>query len=548
MSKRPSMPLFLPLLALYPVLFLVSANPGQIRVASALAVGAAALVISTAIYAIANLFAKSRTGAALGVVVLVVMFFAYGTVSARLDTIAVATGLGDAATPNVLDMHEWSRPLIAIIWAALAIWALVRVARADWPSQPHAHKAANFAAAALTLLSVVPMATRAFVSTDSAAAGVVQVGTRQTAASATSLPDVYFIVMDGYARADVLDHYYGYDNEPFISALRARGFVVPNRTSANYNWTFLSLASTLNMDYVQPLFGLRISPYSTDRAVVYEGIRNSTVAKFLREKGYRVLHLQSTWGATANNPYADRQLRCQTGMYADEFVRSFVEMTWLSAFHSRAGVDLASCHLANFELLGGVAVDPGPKFVFAHFLLPHHPYLFDADGNVLRNAVVSNQFEFQKRLWEDKRAYVSQMQFLNGKVLATIDRLLATSEKPPIIVLESDHGPNLADGLKATDQIALRLANFGAYYLPGAPGDLMPAEGTAVNQFRRIFSHYFGAGLEPLPDRHFVSPYGRPYFFREMPHEMLEELWTRIDSGQQAQLVASNASGREDSK
>ena len=82
--------------------------------------------------------------------------------------------------------------------------------------------------------------------------------------------------------------------------------------------------------------------------------------------------------------------------------------------------------------------------------------------------------------------------------------------------------------------MALRFANLGAYYVPGAPPDLMPADGTAVNQFRRILSHYFAAGLAPLPDRHFVSSYGHPYAFREMPHGLLVKLWTRMDGQPQA--------------
>ncbi len=69
-------------------------------------------------------------------------------------------------------------------------------------------------------------------------------------------------------------------------------------------------------------------------------------------------------------------------------------------------MDIASCHLQNFDALAAQASAPGPKFVFAHFLLPHHPYLFDRDGNVLRHATISDQFEFQKRLWEDRAAYL----------------------------------------------------------------------------------------------------------------------------------------------
>ena len=44
-----------------------------------------------------------------------------------------------------------------------------------------------------------------------------------------SHPDVYYVILDGYARADALATHYGFDNEPFLSALRDRGFSWPTR-------------------------------------------------------------------------------------------------------------------------------------------------------------------------------------------------------------------------------------------------------------------------------------------------------------------------------
>ena len=44
-----------------------------------------------------------------------------------------------------------------------------------------------------------------------------------------SHPDVYYVILDGYARADALATHYGYDNEPFLDALRERGFVVADQ-------------------------------------------------------------------------------------------------------------------------------------------------------------------------------------------------------------------------------------------------------------------------------------------------------------------------------
>ena len=53
-------------------------------------------------------------------------------------------------------------------------------------------------------------------------------------AAGTPLPDVYYVILDGYTRGDVLGEVYRFDNEPFLSALEERGFVVARESYSNY--------------------------------------------------------------------------------------------------------------------------------------------------------------------------------------------------------------------------------------------------------------------------------------------------------------------------
>ncbi len=63
---------------------------------------------------------------------------------------------------------------------------------------------------------------------------------------------------------------------------------------------------------------------------------------------------------------------------------------------------------------------------------------------------------------------------MNGRIMAVIDRLIAESARPPIIILQSDHGPNLRTGLPPPEQRRIRMSNLAAFHLPGAPATLMP--------------------------------------------------------------------------
>ena len=525
MRLLKSIPLFVPLFGAYPLVYLAAQNQGQIGFRSAAPLTLVFAFAAVVAFLLLRVIARSATSAGVAVVSLVVMFFAYPLLSGWIDTAVPSLPAGGMEPGETLAPPADQLRAIALAWGAVALGIAAALARSRWTQSSRVHGTLTFASCALMAISLAPTLLHQVVelgANDNAARPGIP--SRSDGASRVSR-DVYFIVLDGYARADILGQYYHFDNHEFLDALRARGFRIAEQSSANYNWTFLSLGSTLNLDYLPALFPHAIDPQSTDTSVLYEGIRDNATARFLRQRGYQIVHFQSTWGATASNPHADREIKCEDQLFADEFARAVAEASWLGAFNTKASVDLADCHRANFRALGRMGHAPGPKFVFAHFVLPHHPYLFDRDGNVLRSAVVSNQFEFQKKLWEERANYVSQLQFTSRMIIHELDFILASSPQPPIIVLESDHGPGLAVGLTTAQQEAIRLANLGAYLLPDAPPDLIPPDITAVNQLRLVLGYYFDADLKALPNRHFMSPYDTPYNWSEVRQDKLVASW-----------------------
>lgn len=47
-------------------------------------------------------------------------------------------------------------------------------------------------------------------------------------------PDIYFISLEAYGRADVLAKVYDWENEPFLDGLRQCGFYVADESYTNY--------------------------------------------------------------------------------------------------------------------------------------------------------------------------------------------------------------------------------------------------------------------------------------------------------------------------
>jgi len=330
-------------------------------------------------------------------------------------------------------------------------------------------------------------------------------------------PDVYYIILDGYARSDVLEKYYGFKNNIFLQELDELGFVVVDVARANYFATFLSLGSSLNMAYIDDL-GASIDAETMDRSPLNDFIRDNKVSREFKQLGYQYVHMASTWGPTKYNPFADIVYNCDSTLLTNDFNRVFIEGTLLRIWSGKVVMNLAECHLNNFHWLGEVAPHiSGKKFVFAHFVPPHHPYLFDREGNILRYATLSDQFEFQKNLWGDKTAYIEQLYFVNGKVLEAVKKILQNSHRQPIIIIQSDHGPHFWDSKRKEDAENYNHGRTGILLAVLTPDKqkIIPVN-TPVNLFRYLLSDYFNYSLELFPDRIFKSNYNNPYVFEEI--------------------------------
>jgi hypothetical protein len=509
--ERPWYPF---VVAIYPLWFLYMSNLGQVGAMAVFATSLVAMAVVAALLWIAARLVKSRAIGALVVTAVVVTFYGYGPVHDIYARAGTGADMAPAARwlSQTLVNHAILTPVMLGLCALVITLILKRASRVS----TQLTGACNFAAAALAMILLGRLGFALFQQDEIVAQSDVDVTRLGDKVSVLGYnPDIYYIIVDGYARADVLKEYYNFDNSGFLGGLEQRGFAVNDSSRTNYYWTFLSLASSLNFDYLQniasPVFA---NPVLVQGRNGYEPIgrlaQDNRAAHFLRSRGYKFVHVRSSAHPTISNPYADEQVACDGSLFEDEFFRTLTEISWLKAIGSVATGDLAACHLQRLKMVADQAAKPGPKFVFAHFLPPHHPYLFDRDGNVLKRVTLSNQFDFQARLWEDKHGYLEQIQFTNKSLLALIDRIKAESKHPPIIIVQSDHGPNLVGGLSGLEARALRFANFAAYLLPGATEPVMPRDTAPVNQFRYLFNHYFNAGLPILPQRNFYSIYAAP--------------------------------------
>lgn len=351
----------------------------------------------------------------------------------------------------------------------------------------------------------------------------------------TPFRDIYYIVLDGYANSSILNEIYGYDNSEFTDYLIQRGFYVAFNSRANYPTTAISLPSTLNMEYIhRKIEGKKFVYFLANQMT-----RQSEVMNFLKSKGYKHILISSGRGPTAYNKYADINLGYRSRFYhseMDEFLMLFAERTILLPFigkflanerftkHNRERV------LFTFSELSNIHKIRGPKFIFAHIISPHPPYVFGKNGEM----VAKTDFALHGDIWRAKEPYVNQLIFLNKKIKNFIEETLLKSEVQPIIILQSDHGTQLSFYSNDRSDEAFikpnltnlreRMRNFNALYLPQGGDSYLYDSITNVNTFRVILNHYFGENYELLKDKcYYYNKREQPYKFFDVTNFTLPD-------------------------
>ncbi|MCK4472467.1 MAG: sulfatase-like hydrolase/transferase, partial [Anaerolineae bacterium] len=334
--------------------------------------------------------------------------------------------------------------------------------------------------------------------------------------------DIYYIIVDAYARADILEEVYHFDNSEFLSYLAEKGFYVADKSVTNYPQTSLSLASSLNFMYLDGLAG-QMGTETDNRQPLHVMIKNNKVFQYLRNHGYTFLAFSSGYGATEITN-ADIYMEPPKQWDISEFQEALITLTPLSVFRKtffdarRDRVTYAFDHIAD-----ATQVD-GPTFAFVHVQVPHWPFIFDADGRPVEphNGIgMRGDYEYDEFI----EGYKNQLIFVNRRLQNAIDEILPRASDLPIIIIQSDHGPDakLDYGGWRIEKTYLpeRMSIFNAYYFPDQNYEALYESITPVNTFRVIFNNYFGADYELLGDRSYFASWSHPYLFTDVTDEML---------------------------
>ena len=492
----------------YPVVFLYYANSEVFDFSIVLTPLATSLALTLVLWWGISHLTRDKKRSAIYTSVLVLGAYSFGPVHDLLGTFSFEQGLETVSLTIRLVISSF---VIVLVSAVLCLILNKHVGAATYVVNIVALVLVCAPLGEIAVMTVQRLQLRQFVP-DRSSFEVIPSAIAET----ENPPDIYFIVLDGYGQSGFLAERYDLDNSQFLNFLADKGFRVTPKSRANYPWTLVSLTSTLNFSYLHEPLGWELKPF-TDRRLMRELLQENRTVRNLRAAGYTTVAFEGE--------YYEAELRnvhrtIGEWWFPNSFQIAYLQMTPLTALLRQLGWPvLYDLHreriLYTLEHLPDVAPMPSPKFVFAHIYFGHAPFVFGRQGEPVNRAWTYS--------WEDRpgvgeeeyiQGYRDQVHYLNGKVEAAVTRILAESDRTPIIILQGDHGPGLRTSSTLADtDVRERYSIFSAYLFPDGGDENLYDSISPVNTFRVLFNHYFGTDYPLLEDKAYHVPFREIYNF-----------------------------------
>lgn len=500
-----SFPLYPFLLAAFPSLALLLFNLSEVRSSQVLRPILVSMFLVLILMFVLKLIYRNWHRAAFAIFLLTLLFFTYGHVY------------------NLLEKKFPSLPLDPWLWI---LWVVLGMLSLFWAGRKRSHfkkVAPGINLVSLGLVIYILVQILSFnAPRDNArpAAELAPIQELQYTGGGTP-PDIYYIIIDSYGRSDLLQRAFDYDNEIFLQSLRELGFYVADCAQSNYNRTDVSIASSLNLDYLQNL-SVDFHPPSKSRRTLWASIDDNAVKRMLENAGYTSIAFGTgfAWSEVDSSDiflapdsfglslssFEVLLLRTTPARYLEE--AGVINLTELDGQHFRERTQFI------FDSIDDLAHMDEPTFSFIHVLPPHPPFVYAPDGSFTDPALFLNE---DQRYTSDSytRGIRNQVEYITGQIESAVRTLLRESDSPPIIILQGDHAPWLQTGNK-------KFLILNAYYLPGQTDIFYPTI-SPVNTFRLIFNTYFGTDYDLLPDTSYYSPIPNIYEFNEFPNPCLDQ-------------------------
>ena len=316
-------------------------------------------------------------------------------------------------------------------------------------------------------------------------------------------PDIYFLLFDEYASTVSLHDTYHFKNTALDSFLVQRGFSLQRFSHSNYNITPFSMASMLNMDYLQ---GIRNPDSCTlaDYAKCQNLILNNRVIHFLSARKYDIVNYSIFDLAGHPTQVESKLLPVKTRLITDQtlynrlvrdigwqlYIGKF-EISWLTKNRIYYSLNNDNQFLADVKKESRKKCD-NPRFIYAHLSMPHYPYYFDAHCKLRDKKILVSDTN-----WGHVDSYLNYLAYANKTIRELIDTIQKNTNRSAVIILMGDHGYRT---ITPDGDLSHNFKNLNAVYFPDGNYYQLTDSLICVNQFRVIFNILFKQHFPLLKD------------------------------------------------
>ncbi len=312
-------------------------------------------------------------------------------------------------------------------------------------------------------------------------------------------PNVYLLLFDEYAGLQSLKDSFNYDNSIFYDRLRNDSFQIHNSFS-NYSITAYSMSSLFQMDYLKNLRNASTVGWRQTQEQMLD-IKNAPVFNEFKNLGYKVetfslFEVLSNKSVGANQFLIGHKRVLTHKMFHNVILKdvgfNLTNGKFATPFIQKLFLDDLPNYNPTVEnkLFATLDNKTDSKFVYAHFLMPHYPFLHDSTGkkNSLNNI-------FKERAWLIKEDYISYLKYCSKKIIEFEQKIIEKDENA-IIVLLSDHGYRFGNLTSNKSEFN----NFCAVRNLSKNNSNSTTIMSNVNVFRYIFNTTFNQFIPYLPD------------------------------------------------
>ena len=494
------------LFGLFTTIFLFSHNIGLVKFQDLFSPISVIIITVIILLVIINLILKNKNKSALIVSLGLILFFSYGFIYEIIDS---------SFESNL--KHKYIIAVFVIVFL-ISTFYLIKTHRI----LDNATKITNAIGVVIILISLSNIVVYS-IEGDSFTNDFSTDNQIITTDNKVNLPDVYYIILDAYAGTESLENEFNFDNSKFYDFLTEKGFYVTKKSHSNYPSTHQSIASSLNMEYIDQIYSSGSLQKRMDNA--YEIIDNNKVMKNFKSNGYTIININSGWGPSREISNADINL-CTNyrGVSDSELFSMIVNKSMLNPVYVKIFEEdrreLLLCHFSTLSEVNKMTDDP--IFVFSHITTPHAPYIFGPNGEKVTPKSLELGYEVK-----DKEGYIGQLQYTNKLVEDTIEEILTKYDIPPIIIIQGDHGSGETESELSwqdhdDDALKERFSILNAFLVPENEDEIFYETITPVNTFRILFNHIFNDKYDLLEDRLYVAESEFPWNFIEKTELILQ--------------------------